>query len=101
MINISSSKYYSWSSRQGMPNFHNGKIPKSNWLLDWEKKAIIHYAKNHIGESYRRMTYMMMDEDVAAASPTAVYRVLKYNNLLNKWNMTKNSTKGNGFAQPV
>lgn len=101
MINISSSKYYSWASRQGMPNFHNGKIPKSNWLLDWEKEAIIRYAKDHISVGYRRMTYMMMDEDVVAASPSAVYTVLRHNNLLNKWNMTKKSTKGNGFDQPV
>ncbi|HAY33604.1 MAG TPA: IS3 family transposase [Bacteroidetes bacterium] len=100
MINISSSKYYSWSSRQGMPNFHNGKIPKSNRLLDWETEAIIHYAKNHAGEGYRRMTYMMMDEGVVAASPSEVYRVLKENDLLNKWNMTKKSSKGNGFEQP-
>jgi len=100
MINLSSSKYYTWLSRHGLPNNHNGLIPKSNWLLDWEKEAIIHYAKDHIGEGYRRLTYMMMDEDVVAASPTAVYRVLKQNGLLNKWNRTKKSSKGRGFDQP-
>lgn len=93
MINLSSSKYYTWLSRHGLPNNHNGLIPKSNWLLDWEKEAIIHYAKDHIGEGYRRLTYMMMDEDVVAASPTAVYRVLKQNGLLNKWNRTKRVQK--------
>ncbi|HMQ68235.1 MAG TPA: hypothetical protein PKA90_04640 [Ignavibacteria bacterium] len=56
MINLDSSKYYSWSLREGMPNNHNGIIPKENWLLDWEKEAIILYAKNHTGEGYRRLT---------------------------------------------
>ena len=85
MINLSSSKYYTWLSRHGLPNNHNGLIPKSNWLLDWEKEAVIHYAKDHIGEGYRRLTYMMMDEDVVAASPSVVYRVLKQKGLLIKW----------------
>ncbi|HAY34795.1 MAG TPA: hypothetical protein DCY06_11755 [Bacteroidetes bacterium] len=48
MINISSSKYYSWSSSQGMPNFHNGIIPKSNRLLDWEKEFSFMICLNHI-----------------------------------------------------
>ncbi|MDQ3194674.1 MAG: IS3 family transposase, partial [Bacteroidota bacterium] len=101
MINISSSKYYSWDLRQGLPNNHNGKIPKNNWLLDWEKQAIISYAKDHTGEGYRRLTYMMMDENIVAASPSAVYRILKYYGLLNKWNLTKKSSKGRGFEQPT
>ncbi len=100
MVNISSSKYYTWTIRQGLPNNHNGKIPKDNWLLEWEKEAILSYAKDHTGEGYRRLTYMMIDENVAAASPSAVYRLLKLYGLLNKWNLTKKSSKGRGFEQP-
>ncbi len=101
MINLSTSKYYSWSGREGMPNNHNGIIPKCNWLLDWEKQAIILYAKNQTGEGYRRLTYMMLDDNIVAASPSAVYRVLKSAGLLNKWNQTKRSSKGSGFQQPT
>lgn len=100
MINLKSSKYYNWLLREGIPNNHNGIIPKENWLLDWEKEAIILYAKNHTGEGYRRLTYMMIDDNVVAASPSAVYRILKRAGLLNKWNMTKKSSKGRGFEQP-
>lgn len=100
LIDINSSKYYSWSHREGIPNFHNGKIPKQNWLLPWEKDAIIAYAKNHLGEGYRRLTYMMMDEDVVAVSPSSTYRVLKFAGLLNRWNETKTNSKGTGFIQP-
>ena len=100
MIGINSSKYYSWVGRKGSANNHNGKIPKKHWCLDWEKEAIIKYAKAHPGEGYRRMTYMMIDDNIVAVSPATTYRVLKSAGLLNRWNKVKKSTKGNGFNQP-
>jgi transposase InsO family protein len=100
-IDIDSSKYYSWSKREGQPNYHNGRIPKQNWLLQWEKDSIIAYAKSHLGEGYRRLTYMMMDEDIVAVSPSSTYRVLRSAGLLNRWNETKTNSKGNGFIQPL
>ena len=45
------------------------------------------------------MTYMMLDADIVAASPSSVYRVLKQANLLNRW-AQKPSKKGQGFQQP-
>lgn len=48
-------------------------MPKINWILDWEKESIVNYAKAHLGEGYRRLTYIMFDEDIVAVS----YRVLK------------------------
>jgi putative transposase len=98
---ISSSKYYSWLDRSGQLNKHNGSIPRSHWALDWEKTAIIQYAKDHPGEGYRRMTYMMIDEDIAAVSPSTTYRVLKSAGLLYGWNNVKSSSKGSGFIQPT
>ncbi len=100
MINISTSNYYSWNLRQGLPNNHNGIIPKNNWTLDWERQAVISFALAHPGEGYRRLTYIMLDENIVALSPSAVYRILKRAGLLNKWNQTKKSSKGKGFEQP-
>ncbi len=40
----------------------------------------------HPGEGYRRLTYMMMDDDVVAVSPSSVYRVLRDRELLSRWN---------------
>ncbi len=37
---------------------------------------IIGYHEGHPLEGYRRLTFMMLDEDVAAVSPASVYRVL-------------------------
>lgn len=100
-LGINSSKYYSWIERQGKLNQHNGKIPRGHWSLDWERQAIITYAKDHPDEGYRRLTYMMIDQDVVAVSPATTYRVLKTAGLLNRWNKVKQSTKGQGFNQPT
>lgn len=101
IIGISSSKYYSWVDRHKQPNNHNGFVPKKHWILDWEREAIINYARTHVGEGYRRLTYMMIDDNIVAVSPSTTYRVLKSMGLLNRWNKVKKSTKGNGFDQPT
>jgi len=101
MIGISSSKYYSWIDRREQGNHHNGIVPKKHWILPWEREAIVNYAQSHLGEGYRRLTYMMIDDNITAVSPSTTYRVLKSAGLLNLWNKVKKSSKGNGFDQPT
>jgi transposase InsO family protein len=51
-------------------------------------------------EGYRRLAFMMLDDDIVAVSPSSVYRVLKRAGRLDrKWR--KSSTKGTGFVQPL
>lgn len=99
-IGITRSKYYDWRYRYGKVNEHNDWIPRDFWLADREKHAIIAYYYDHRLEGYRRLTYMMIDDDVVAVSPSSVYRVLKNAGLLTRWNR-KPSKKGNGFQQPL
>ena len=101
MIGISCSKYYSWIDRFEHPNNHGCSIPKKHWILDWEREAIINYAHTHTGEGYRRLTYMMIDDNIAAVSPSTTYRALKSAGLLNRWNKVEKSSKGTGFEQPA
>ena len=61
-------------------------MPRDFWLEDWEKKAIMDYYLDHPLEGYRRLTYMMMDADIVAVSPSSVYRVLSQADLLRRWN---------------
>ena len=82
-----------------MINEHNSWIPRDFWLELWEKQAIVAYCQAHPLDGYRRLTFMMLDEDIVAVSPSSVYRVLKNAGLLRKWN-GKNSRKGQGFKQP-
>jgi len=98
-IKLSSGKYYDWKKRQSRENQHNGLIPKSHWILPWEREAIIDYRYQHLEEGYRRLCYMMLDENVVAVSPSTVYRILKSEGLLvTQWRHER--TKGTGFDQP-
>jgi putative transposase len=99
-LEIARSKFNRWSGRMGSPNQHNAAIPRHFWLEDWEKAAIITFHDLHPLEGYRRLTYMMLDADVVAVSPSSVYRVLKAaGKLLPRWG--KPSKKGKGFEQPA
>lgn len=99
-LGISPSKFYDWQKRYGKVNEHNGWIPRDWWLEDWEKRAIIDFHAKYPLEGYRRLTFMMLDADVVAASPSSVYRVLRAAGLMERHN-TKPSLKGTGFQQPL
>jgi putative transposase len=99
-VGIDRSKYYDWACRYGKVNEHNAWIPRDFWLGDWESRAIIAYYHAHPLEGYRRLTYMMMDDDIVAVSPSSVYRVLSGDSLLSRWKH-KASKKGTGFQQPL
>ena len=98
-LGIGRSKYYSWVGRQGQKNQHNGQQPKHHWLTENEKAAIITYYADHRTTGYRRLAYMMLDEDVAAVSPSSVYRLLLETGLL-RLSQAQPSSKGQGFHQP-
>jgi transposase InsO family protein len=99
-IGISRSKFYDWRQRYGRVNTHNGLMPRDFWLSEVEKQAIIAYSHDHPLDGYRRLTYMMMDADVVAVSPTSTYRVLSKAGLLQRF-AGKPSKKGDGFDQPL
>lgn len=99
-LGVAPGKYYDWKQRQGQPNRHNAQVPSRHWLLDWEREAIVKFARAHPLEGYRRLSYLMIDEAVVACAPSSVYRVLKRAGLLNAWER-KPSSKGQGFEQPT
>ena len=97
---LSKGKYYDWVKRYGKSNEHNASIPRDHWLTGAEKQAILAFHDRHPLEGYRRLTFMMLDQDVVAVSPSSVYRVLRAENRLDRWNRTP-SKKGTGFVQPL
>jgi len=99
-IGIGRSKYQDWVTRFGKVNEHNAWVPRDHWLTDDEKQKIIAFAHDNPLEGYRRLTFMMLDQDIVAASPTSVWRVLHRAGLLAKVNGTP-SKKGAGFVQPI
>jgi len=76
-LGISLSKFYAWRKRYGKVNEHNARVPRDHWLSDEEKQAILDYERQYPLEGYRRLTFMMLDDDVVAASPATVYQVLR------------------------
>lgn len=99
-LGIARSKFNRWSQRLGTANQHNATIPRDFWLENWEKAAIVAFQGLYPLEGYRRLTYMMLDADVVAVSPSSVYRVLKAaGKLATRWG--KPSKKGKGFEQPL
>ena len=99
-LGIGKSKYFCWVNRLGRKNFHNGCMPRYFWIAPQEKDAILAYCREKLQEGYRRLTYMMLDEDIAWVSPSTTYRVLKSAGLLQRWSQPRKNSKGNGFVQP-
>ena len=99
-LSIAKSKFYQWIERYGKVNEHNAPIPRDFWLDPWELEAIIKFAIENPLEGYRRLTFMMLDRDIVAVSPSSTWRVLSQAGLLQKWNRKK-SLKGTGFVQPL
>jgi transposase InsO family protein len=99
-MELATSKFYQWRERYGQANEHNGLVPRDWWLSAEEQQAILAYHDRHPLEGYRRLAFMMLDDDVAAASPSTVYRVLKQAGRLDRRAVAP-SKKGTGFVQPL
>lgn len=56
-LKIFMSRYYDWKKRQGIPNFHNGQIPRSHWLLLEEERLIVEYCSGRLIDGYHREAY--------------------------------------------
>lgn len=76
-------------------------VPKSHHLLDWERQAIIEYKREHPELGYRRLTFMMLDEEIVAVSPSSVLNVLQQANLSRRWTPGPGSASRKGFEQPT
>jgi hypothetical protein len=87
--------FYTWIKWYGKVNEHNASIPRDFWLEEWEKEAIIRFCNDNPLEGYRRLTFMMLDQNIVAVSPSSVWRVLSKVGLLEK------GTEGGTFVQKL
>jgi putative transposase len=96
------SRYYDWKERaeeQLLQDLMPGARGSPHAILPEEKDAVIDYALRHPKEGYRRLAWMMVDEDVAYLSPSSVYRTLKDADLLYRWKRSRRS--GVAPAEPT
>jgi putative transposase len=99
-MGLCQSKFYDWQQRKDTPTEHHAPVPRSHWATPQERAAIIEYATLWPLEGYRRLSFMMLDAEVACVSPSTVYRVLKEAGLMGRKSF-KTSKKGTGFVQPL
>jgi transposase InsO family protein len=99
-LGLGASQYFDWKRRYGQANEHHAKVPRDHWLEAWAHEAIVDFARAHPRDGYRRLAFMMLDQDVVAVSPASVYRVLGKAGLLQPWTVAP-SKKGTGFVQPL
>lgn len=93
------SKFYHWQDRYGQANEPNAPVPRAHWLEAGEKQAILDFHHQYPLEGYRRLCFMMLDQDVVAVSPSSVYRVLQEAGLIQR--QVRPTRKGTGFIQPL
>jgi transposase InsO family protein len=86
-LGLKSSTYYNWLHRYQKQRLSDAKPVGRNpyRLLDWEKEAIRDFYLENQENGYRRITYMMIDQDIVYTSPSTVYRYLKSEGLLMRW----------------
>jgi len=99
-LGLARGKFHDWRRRYGKVNEHNALVPRDHWLEPEEKQAILDFHERFPLEGYRRLAFMMLDQDVVAVSPSSVYRVLARAGRLERWNR-RPSKKGTGFVQPL
>jgi transposase InsO family protein len=71
--------YYAWRDRATTDRLADTppQAPRTAQLLPNEREAIVTYAQAHPTLGYRRLAWSMVDAEIAAASPSAVYDVLR------------------------
>jgi transposase InsO family protein len=92
-MGLAKSRYYDWKRREDeqlLEDLFAGPRSSPRAILAEEREAVIAYALAHPKDGYRRLAWMMIDEDVAYVSPTSVYRILSDADLLYRW---KRSTR--------
>ena len=96
-LGVPRSVYFSWRGRaEGEPIAEIPRRPTSyDRLLPDEVEAIKEFALRHPKTGYRKLTYMMPDQDIACVSESAVYRVLREADLLRRW---KRSVRSSGVC---
>ncbi|HOX40242.1 MAG TPA: IS3 family transposase [Candidatus Brocadiia bacterium] len=98
-LDLPASKFYDWRRRYSRPNGQHASVPQGHRLEEWERRAIVEFFDLNPTQCHRRLAYMMLDQNIAAASPATVYRVLKQAGRI-KPPKCRRTGKGKGFDQP-
>jgi len=99
-LGLTHSVYYDWLGKQKVGRLADRVVvPRSPLaVLPGGVKSAVEYAKTHPREGYRRLAWMMVDNDIVYLAPTSVYRIMDKHDLLYRW---KRPEPGMGRKVPV
>jgi putative transposase len=95
VLGLNRSVYYAWKRRaegDALADKSTGRESVFK-ILPEEEQAIVDYALAHPADGYRRLCWLLVDEDVACVSPGTVYNVLNKHDLLYRWKRSQSSGK--------
>lgn len=100
-LGLSKARYRDWTHRAAAERLvdHRPIAPRHDGILPAERQAVITYALAHPKDGYRRLTWQMIDADVAYLSESSVYRILNDAELLARWKRHRSS--GTAPAPPA
>jgi transposase InsO family protein len=86
-LGLTRSVYYEWVEKMQKGSLADRVVvPRSPLMaLPEEVEAAVVYARAHPREGYRRLAWMMVDENVAHLTPSTVYRIMDRHDLLYRW----------------
>ena len=86
LYGIPRSTYYSWFDSSGALKPPEGKRVRClTEITPEEIEAVVAYRKRHSEVGYRKLCWMMVDENVACLSEASVYTILSARGLLYGW----------------
>jgi transposase InsO family protein len=88
-----------WQQRRNVETKHNNNIPKNYYLTPDEIAAIVLFCSSNPLKGYRVQAWEMVDQNVAFASCSSVYNIIKRYDLGKKWAEAIETAK-KGFDQP-
>lgn len=100
-LGLSKARYRDWVQRAAAAALADRRpiAPSREGILAEEKSAVLAYALAHPKEGYRRLTWQMIDADVACLSESSVYRILNDADLLYRWK--RRTSAGTAPAKPT
>ncbi|MGH7558118.1 MAG: hypothetical protein ACREMD_10170 [Gemmatimonadota bacterium] len=90
-LGVARARYYDWQRRAQKKQLADLR-PEAQpaWaILPEETEAVIGYALAHPKDGYRRLSWQMVDADIAYLSPSSVYRILSEEDLLYRWKRSR------------
>jgi putative transposase len=100
-LGLSKARYRDWVQRAAVDALADRRsiAPSRDGILAEEKSAVLAYALANPKEGYRRLTWQMIDADVACLSESSVYRILNDADLLYRWK--RRTSSGTAPAKPT